>query len=113
MVQLWDKARALLEKLYPQFQPKRALDVRAVVLANKNTPDSAITMGVCASVEPYGQRGPSLTGKQEECPFPPNAWKLDCPTAEWRSGKCNQAEDSIVSVRDVNRAVSIGCSSGR
>jgi hypothetical protein len=45
----------LLEKLYPQFQPKSAFDVRAVVLANKNTPESTAPQIIVSLVPAYSE----------------------------------------------------------
>ena len=36
-MKLLERELTLLENVYPQFQPKRALDVRAVVVAKRKT----------------------------------------------------------------------------
>jgi len=41
-------------KLYPQFQPKNPLDVRAVVFANKNTPVRIVDMARVPFLPRYG-----------------------------------------------------------
>lgn len=62
-------------KLYPQFHPKRALDVRAVVLTNKNTPVNIVLM---ESVPFRPRYGSSINQPAIKAPGIPMTLRMTC-----------------------------------
>ena len=132
----------LLVNVKPQFQPSSASDVRAVVLANRNTPVMTVRWCVGCGVGSEMENGGSgamvwkgrRTGGDRERAFAPEVGHLDHPSREESAGDANDAQDDLlqfghtgqsrvrrfeaqgegtdVTVGDIDRTVAEVCSAG-